>query len=135
MNKMERFKALGIMLGATLLLGIVLWEALLLTLFSVSKQFWYAGQALAAAIFLLALGVTLRRHALTTLTIGTALLFSISAALILIFDLGMPDGYVARMEISLPNWHFTVFNCLGISFGIIPLFTLIALAKKPNKSL
>ena len=132
---MHTLKTIGIALGATLLICILLWEALLLTIFSVSQQFWYAGQALAAATFLLALGITLRRHARTTLTIGTSLLFSISAALILIFDIGMPDGYVARMEISLPNWHFTLFNCLGMSFSIIPLFFLIALSNRPNKSL
>ena len=123
---------IGIFAAALLAIVVVLWEALLLTVFSATHQFLYAGQALTVAILMLALGVALRKKVRTWLTIGSSLFFSLYAAVVLFFDIGLQEGYVPRMEISLPSWHFTVFTWVGMSFGIIPLLLLIS--KWPNKS-
>ncbi|MFT3783602.1 MAG: hypothetical protein QM790_16435 [Nibricoccus sp.] len=124
---------IGVFAAALVAIIILWWEALLLTVFSATREFWYAGELLTAAISMLALGVVLRKRVRKWLTMGASLFFSICAAIVLAFDIGLQESYAARVEISLPSWHFTVFTWVGMSFGLLPLLQLIK--KEPNQTL
>jgi hypothetical protein len=123
---------IGIVVAALLGIVIVLWEALVLTVFSATQEFWYAAQAVSVAILMLVLGILLRHRVRKVLPIGASLFFSLCAAAILGFHWGMREGYYPRMEISLPMWHFTAFTYAVMAFGLIPLLLLIK--KWPNPS-
>lgn len=129
---MKILAAIGISVLTILSIVVVLWEALLLTVFSTTREFWYAAHAISAAILMLAFGILFRFKARRSLTIGSSLFFSLCAVAILVFHFGEREGYYPQMEFSMPRWHFTVFTYGAMAFGIIPLGML--LLKWPKQS-
>lgn len=122
---------IGIVVAALLGIVIILWEALMLTIFSATREFWYAAHAVSAAILMLTLGILLRHRVRKALPIGASLFFSLCAVAILVFHWGMRKDYYPQMEISLPMWHFATFTYAVMGFGVVPLFLLIK--KWPNQ--
>jgi hypothetical protein len=110
-----------------LTLVIVGWEALLLTIFSTTQEFWFSGIALSAALVMFAIGLVFRDIARKRQSMGASLFFSLCATLILLTHFGSKEvgEYVARMEIALPQWHFDAFTYASMAFSLFPAALLL----------
>src|SRR5688500_2494847 len=116
-----------IIVVTVLAVGVVGWEAFLLTIFSTSQEFWFGGIALSAAIVMFAVGLVFRSGARKSLTMGASLFFSLCATLILLTHFGSKEEgeYVARMAIALPQWHFDAFTYASMAFSVFPAALLL----------